>query len=126
MKYSCIYLDRNIGWIIVARETGPDYNARDRWAIMSMRYNTWALNWIEENILPGANTDVETYEAKAKRLMKEMIAEATVAKFKDFEIEEEWSRIAPLVLAAVSDTTDFDYDTYKLKFLLAEELEDGD
>ena len=31
-----------------------------------------------------------------------------------------------LVLAAVSDTTDFDYDTYKLKFLLAEELEDGD
>ena len=93
---------------------------------MSMRYNKWASDWIEENILPGANTDVETYEAKAKRLMKEMIAEATVAKFKDFEIEEEWSRIAPLVLTAVSDRTDFDYDTYKLKFLLAEELEDGD
>ena len=93
---------------------------------MSMRYNKWASNWIEENILPGANTDVETYEAKAKRLMKEMIAEAIVAKFKDFEIEEEWPRIAPLVLAAVSDTTDFDYNTYKLKFLLAEELEDGD
>ncbi len=126
MKYSRTYLDRNIGWIIVARETGPEYNAGDRWAIMSMRYNKWASNWIEENILPGANTDVETYEAKAKRLMKEMIAEATVAKFKDYEIEEEWSRIAPLVLAAVSDTTDFDYDTYKLKFLLAEELEDGD
>jgi len=93
---------------------------------MSMRYNKWASNWIEENILPGANSDVETYEAKAKRLMKEMIAEAAVAKFKDFEIEEEWSRIVPLVLAAVSDTTAFDYDTYKLKFLLAKELEDGD
>ena len=93
---------------------------------MSMRYNKWASNWIEENILPGANTDVETFEAKAKRLMKEMIAEAKVAKFKKFEIEEEWSRIAPLVLAAVSDRTEFDYDTYKLKFLLAEELEDGD
>ena len=93
---------------------------------MSMRFNKWASKWIDENILPGANTDVETFEAKAKRLMKEMNAEATEAKFKDFEIEEEWSRIAPLVLAAVSDTTDFDYDTYKLKFLLAEELEDGD
>jgi len=93
---------------------------------MSMRYNKWASDWIEEHILPGANTDVETYDAKAKRLMKEMIAEATAAKFKIFEIEEEWSRIAPLVLSAVSDTRDFDYDVYKLKFLLAEELEDGD
>lgn len=107
-------------------EIGPDYNAGNRWTIMSMRYNKWASDWIEENILPGANTDVETYEAKTKRLMKKMIAEATAAKFKIFEIEEEWSRIAPLVLAAVSDTTDFDYDTYKLKFLLAQELEDGD
>ena len=93
---------------------------------MSMRFNKWASNWIEENILPGANTDVETYEARAKRLMNEMFAEATAAKFKDFEIKEERSRIAPLVLAAVSDTTDFDYDTHELKRLLSEELEDGD
>lgn len=93
---------------------------------MSMRYNKWASDWIEENILPGANPDVETFEAKAKRLMKQMSAEALEAKFKDFEIKEERSRIAPLVLAAVSDQTEFDYDTYTLKRLLAEELEDGD
>jgi len=93
---------------------------------MSMRFNKWASKWIEDNILPGANPDIETFEAKAKRLMKQMNAEASEAKFKDFEIKEEQSRIAPLVLDAVSDQTDFDYDTYTLKRLLAEELEDGD
>jgi len=93
---------------------------------MSMRFNKWASKWIEDNILPGANPDVETFEAKAKRLMKQMNAEALEAKFKDFEIKEEQSRLAPLVLDAVSDQTDFDYDSYTLKRLLAEELEDGD
>ena len=32
----------------------------------------------------------------------------------------------PLVLAAVSDRTEFDIDKHTLKGLLAEELEDGD
>lgn len=93
---------------------------------MSMRYNKWASDWIEENILPGANPDVETYEDKTKRLMGEMKVEALKAKFKDFEIKEEWPRIAPLVLAVVSDRTEFDIATHELKGLLAEELEDGD
>ena len=93
---------------------------------MSMRFNQWASKWIEENILPGASTDIETFEARTKRLIGEMYAEAAEAKFKKFEMKEEEDRIAPLVLAAVSDTRDFDYDIYKLKFLLAEELEDGD
>jgi hypothetical protein len=83
-------------------------------------------SWIEENILPGANPDVETFEDKAKRLMRQMKVEALEAKFKDFEIKEERSRIAPLVLAVVSDRTDFDIDKHILKGLLAEELEDGD
>jgi len=48
------------------------------------------------------------------------------AKFEEFEINEEHSRIAPLVLAAVSDRTEFDLATHELKGLLAEELEDGD
>jgi hypothetical protein len=91
-----------------------------------MRYNIWASDWIEENILPGANPDVETFEDKAKRLMRQMKVEALEAKFKDFEIKEERSRIAPLVLAVVSDRTDFDIDKHILKGLLAEELEDGD
>jgi hypothetical protein len=93
---------------------------------MSNRFLTWAEAWIEENILPGANTDVESYEVKAKRLLGELHAEAAEARFKKFEIEEERKRIVPQILAAVSDTTDFDYDTYTLKRLLAEELEDGD
>ncbi len=93
---------------------------------MSMRFNKWASKWIEDNILPGANPDVETFEAKAKRLMKQINAEALEAKFKEFEIKEERSRIAPLVLNAVSDQTDFDIDKHILKGLLAEELEDGD
>ncbi len=93
---------------------------------MSMRFHKWAESWIEEHILPGANTDVETYEARAKRLISEMFAEAAEAKFKKFEMKEEEDRLAPMILRAVSDTRDFDYDVYKLKFLLAEELEDGD
>ena len=75
---------------------------------------------------PGANSDIETYEARTKRLIGEMFAEATEAKFKKFEMKEEQERLAPMILRAVSDTRDFDYDIYKLKFLLAEELEDGD
>ncbi len=93
---------------------------------MSMRFHTWAKSWIDENILPGANSDIETYEARTKRLIGEMFAEAAEAKFKKFEMKEEQERLAPMILRAVSDTRDFDYDIYKLKFLLAEELEDGD
>ncbi len=95
-------------------------------SVISNRFLTWAEAWIDEHILPGANTDVETYEARAKRLIGEMFAEAAEAKFKKFEMKEEQERLAPLILRAVSDTRDFDYDVYKLKFLLAEELEDGD
>ena len=56
---------------------------------MSNRYLTWAEAWIEENIRAGANTDVENYEVKAKRLLKELQAEAVEARFKKFEIDEE-------------------------------------
>ena len=52
---------------------------------MSMRFNKWASNWIEENILPGANSDVETHEARAKRLIGEMFAEAAEAAHKKIE-----------------------------------------
>ncbi len=93
---------------------------------MSKRFLRWAETWIEDNIPPGANPDIESHEARAKRLMKQMFAEAAAVNFSDFETKEERERIAPLVLAAVSDSTDFDIDTYKLKFLLAQENEDGD
>ena len=93
---------------------------------MSKRFQNWAETWIEDNILPGANPDIESHDARAKRLMDEMFAEAAAANFSNFETEEERKRIAPLVLAAVSDSTDFDYDTYTLKYLLAQETEDGD
>ncbi|MEO7623564.1 MAG: DUF768 domain-containing protein [Gallionella sp.] len=93
---------------------------------MSNRFLRWAETWIEANIPPGANPDVESYDARAKRLMQQMFAQASAANFSNFETEEERPRIAPLVLAAASDSTDFDYDNYTLKFLLAQENEDGD
>ncbi|MCO6440737.1 MAG: DUF768 domain-containing protein [Nitrococcus mobilis] len=93
---------------------------------MSKRFLRWAQTWIEENIPPGANTDIESHEARAKRLTEKMFVEAAAANFSNFEIEEERERIAPQVLAAVSDETDFDYDTFTLKYLLAQENEDGD
>jgi len=93
---------------------------------MSKRFQRWAETWIEDNIPPGANPDLENHADRAKRLMKQMYAEAAAANFSNFETEEEREYIARRVLAAVSDSTDFDYDTYALKFLLAQENEDGD
>lgn len=93
---------------------------------MSNRFLRWAKTWIEENIPPGANPDIETHEARAKRLMDEMFAEAAAANFSKTETEEERERLAPLVLAAVSDDTEFDFDTFRLKYELAQEMGDGD
>ena len=93
---------------------------------MSKRFLRWAETWIEENIPPGVNSDLESYEARAKRLMGEMFAEAAAANFSKVETEEEWERIAPLVLKAASDETEFDFDTFRLKYELAQEMGDGD
>jgi len=93
---------------------------------MSKRFLRWAEAWIEERIPPGANPDIESFEAKAQRLSEALFAEASVAGFTNIEAEEERQRIAPLVLTAVSDSTDFDINTYHLKSLLAQENEDGD
>ncbi|MES1983071.1 MAG: DUF768 domain-containing protein [Pseudomonadota bacterium] len=93
---------------------------------MSKRFLKWAETWIEEKILPGANPDVESHEVRAKRLTEQLFAEGISAKYSNFEIDEERERITSLVMAAVSDSTDFDYDTYALKFLLAQENEDSD
>jgi hypothetical protein len=41
-------------------------------------------------------------------------------------VDEEREQVPALVLAAVSDDTDFDVDTYLLKSQLAQENEDGD
>ncbi len=93
---------------------------------MSKRFLRWAEAWIEEHIPPGANPDIESFEARAKRLSDTLFAEAVTAGFTSVEIEEERQRVAPLVLAAVSDSTDFDVNAYHLKSLLAQENEDGD
>lgn len=93
---------------------------------MSKRFLRWAETWIEENIPPGANPDIESHEARATRLTEQMFAEAAAANFSKRETEEERERVIPLVLAAVADDTDFDVDTYRLKSLLAMENEDGD
>jgi hypothetical protein len=93
---------------------------------MSNRFLRWVEAWIEENIPPGANPDIESHEARAERLTEKLFAEAAAANFSKFETEEERERVTPLVQAAVADSTDFDIDTYKLKSQLAMENEDGD
>lgn len=93
---------------------------------MSKRFLRWVETWIEENIPPGANSDIESHEARAKRLTEKLRAEAAASGFSKFEIEEERERVAPRIQAAVTDSTDFDIDTYKLKSQLAMENEDGD
>jgi len=93
---------------------------------MSKRFLRWVETWIEENIPPGANPDLESHDARAKRLTETLFVEAAAAGFTSHEAEEERTRVAPLVLAAVSDSTDFDIDAYALKSQLAQENEDGD
>jgi hypothetical protein len=93
---------------------------------MSNRFLRWAETWIEDNIHPGANPDIESHAARAKRLTEKLFAEAAAAKFSNFETEEERERITSRVQTAVSDSTDFDIDAYHLKSQLAQENEDGD
>ena len=93
---------------------------------MSKRFLKWAETWIEEKIPPGANPDIESHEAKAKRLSENLFAEAALDGFTNRETDEERESVLPLVLAAVSDSTDFDIDAYDLKSRLAQENEDGD
>jgi hypothetical protein len=95
-------------------------------AVMSKRFLRWVETWIEENIPPGANSDIESHQVRSDRLSAKMFAEAAAAGFTHFETEEERERIQPLVLAAVSDSTDFNIDAYHLKLQLAQENEDGD
>lgn len=93
---------------------------------MSKRFLRWVETWIEDNIPPGANPDIESHEARAKRLTEKLFAEAAAAGFSKFETEEEQERVPPRILAAVADSTDFDIDAYHLKSQLAQENEDGD
>lgn len=93
---------------------------------MSKRFQRWAETWIEDRIPPGANPDLESYTDRARRLTDQLFAEAAAAGFTPTETEEERARLAPMVLVAVSDSTDFDIDTYYLKSQLAQENEDGD
>ena len=93
---------------------------------MSKRFLRWAETWIAENIPPGANPDLEAHDARATRLSAQLFAEAADAGFTTVETDEEGERIAPLVMSAVSDSTDFDIDAYHLKTQLARENEDGD
>lgn len=87
----------------MGRATGAELNAEDGWAVMSNRFLRWVDTWIEENIPPGANFDIESHEAKAKRLSEKLFAEAAAAGFTNFETEEERKCVPPLVLAAVSN-----------------------
>lgn len=93
---------------------------------MSKRFLRWAETWIEEHIPPGANPDIESHQAKATRMTEQLFTEAAAAGFKSAEFAQARERVAPWVLAAVSDRTDFDIDAYRLKSSLAQENEDGD
>jgi len=110
----------------VDRVTGSEYNAENRWAVMSKRFLRWVETWIEEKIPPGANPDLESHEVRAARLTKDLFDEAVAAGFSKFETDEERERVPPLVISAVTDSTDFDIDAYMLKLHLAMENEDGD
>ncbi len=93
---------------------------------MSKRFLRWVETWIAENVPPGANSDIESHEARAERLTEKLFTEAAAAGFSKFEVEEERKRVPPLVQAAAADSTDFDIDAYILKSQLAMENEDGD
>ena len=86
----------------MGRQTGLELNVGEGWVVMSKRFLKWAQTWIEENIPPGANPDLESHEANAKRLSEKLFADAAKAGFTNSETEEEQQHVPPLVLAAVS------------------------
>jgi hypothetical protein len=63
---------------------------------MSKRFLRWVETWIEENIPPGANPDLESHEARAMRLTEKLFAEAAAANFSTFETEEERECVTPI------------------------------
>ena len=81
---------------------------------MSKRFLRWAEAWIEEHIPPGANPDLETHEARAKRLSESLFAEAAEAGFTSLETDEERQRVATLVLTAVSDSSRHNFPSWNL------------
>lgn len=93
---------------------------------MSKRFQRWVETWIEDNVHPHANADIESNDARAERLTKELFAAADAAGFAKFEIDAERDRIPGRVRATVTEITDFDIDAYHLKSQLAMENEDGD
>jgi len=93
---------------------------------MSKRFQRWVQTWVEENVPPGANSDLESHDARAARLTESLFAEAAAAGFSKLEIEAQRKHVPALVRAAVTDSTDFDVDAYMLKSQLAMENEDGD
>lgn len=93
---------------------------------MSKRFQRWVETWIEDNINPHSNADIESNAARAERLTRQMLGEAGGAGFSKAEIEEERERVLGQVHAAVSDSTDFDIDAYQLAWQLAMEHPDGD
>lgn len=94
--------------------------------IMSKRFLRWVETWIEESIPPGANPDIESHEAKTKRLSNQRFARRPRPALQASRPRKSGSAFCPLVLAPVSDSTDFDIDAYRLKSQLAEVNEDGD
>ena len=63
---------------------------------MSKRFLRWAEPWIEQNIPPGANPDIESHDARAKRLLEKLVGEASEAGFTRVEADEERERVLPL------------------------------
>ena len=77
---------------------------------MSKRFQTWAKNWVEENVFPG-NEDVESHTARAERLIGQIFAEAEAAGFSKFEMEEERKRLPGLIVARVTAGHQFSVDS---------------
>lgn len=93
---------------------------------MSKRFQRWVETWIEDNVVPGAHADIESDEARVKRLMAQITTEANGAGFSKGEIDEERKGIPRQLLAAITASTEFDVDAYQLQWMLAMEHEDGD
>ncbi len=93
---------------------------------MSKRFHRWVESWIEDNVIPGAHLDVESDEARVKRLMAKMYDEAAAAGFRKPEMDEERKLIPRQLLVAIAPNAEFDPEAYQLQWMLAMEHEDGD
>ena len=79
---------------------------------MSKRFLRWIETWIEDNVRSGDGGDLESFEARARRLAERLLGEAKGAGLLAGEIEQEAGKVHGLVTRKLGTPVEFDLSTF--------------